>query len=468
MKKKYELSVRLTKEPFHKDPQGSVFVNSHIMEEYVDLTGFNVVHTGIDTLKQKFKGQLDESLVMRWLRMVKDNRSNEIQFINHTFWLSYAPHGSGYRLMIKNKSLGIHSFIGGFHSRDWVKDGIAKIEFSPNLILEHGLSNCHTISEQLADEVFLNTFEFSGVESHFCVDVQGWKPEQQFLENVTTYSKIKRAWNDTDISIDHLGSVAQKFADSQSFLIGQSGSNQLAVYNKTADAKAKGKTTFWRTVYQDHPLFDKDQDVYRVELRMHDSVIKHLGAVPVNDQGLYVDVFGDPLEDQSKPHYENAQILSIADLIPHVRSLWQHGLLNLFRYHYENSNVVRPEWQFLIESVAFYSHDSNEFFYKRVENMVKDDSISRNITQALGHLTSAFAKANIPDDQAIEALKKLPVYQLINEHYHNSGMSEDWWQFEFLKKLEEKRGMFAYQHENPFKHLKGYKDVGGHFGKVPF
>ncbi|MDR9499796.1 MAG: hypothetical protein RI556_11520 [Hydrogenovibrio sp.] len=419
------------------DEQGSLFSNEREISR--DMSGLNVVHCGVDTLKQKISGHMDEMAVKWLMTELGENHRTVVDFLGSDYDFSKAPRVSGYRYMLKNNSLGVHFFFGSFHKKEWTQDAIAKIELSPQTIYEHGLENCYYICENLADALF-SDWTFNGVEAHICADLQGWQPEHDFLENIRTTSRIKRAFDSQSFVAADLKDVAVRYDQAQSFLIGKSGRSQLAVYNKTAEAKKTGKIGWWDLVYQEHPLYDPEQDVYRVEVRLHDSVTKNLG---------------DP---NTEKRYEIKDIAILAD---HLQSLWKYGLFKLFRYHYSNSDIVRPEWQFLAESVNFNIFTKNEFFYKRVEAEVKDESIQFNIQQGLGHFASAFAKANIPDDQAITALKKLPVYKHICWYFEEKGMSEDWWHNEFIIKLQEKKRKFAHLQNNPFKNFTNYRDVGG-------
>jgi hypothetical protein len=444
MYSKLNLSTRLNALSGLEDSQGSLFVND-VDFEGRSLEGFNVLHFGFDTIKQKFKGILSENLIKPWLQRLEGNFKIEVDFFNHIFQFSKAPRASGFRYLLQNKSLGIHLFFGSFHKVEWFKDGIAKAEFSPQLIHEHGLENLYYIAQNLADLLFVSGWFWNGVESHICADVQGWKPEQEFLENITTTSQVKRAFNTSHLVAADLSEMAVRYANSESFLIGKAGRSQLAAYNKTAESKVTGKYSWWLEVYKEHPLFDESKDVFRIELRLHDSVLKNLGNPETG---------------------ENYGIVHLMQLADHVHSLWRYGLFKLFRYHYTESDVVRPEWQFLAESVQFDVFTENEFFYKRVESEIIDDTIQKNLEQAIGHLASAFAKANIPDDTALKSLRRLPIYKHLCFLYEEKGMSAEFWESEFIKKLQERKRKFSYMQNNPFRHVPNYRDKGGSNAQV--
>ncbi|GKT13064.1 MAG: hypothetical protein ISEC1_P2062 [Thiomicrorhabdus sp.] len=427
-----KLSKRFDLQTRKESSQGSVFINQNNIN--ADLSAFNIVHAGIDTLKQKVIGTLDNDVVNRLFSKLVCNHKAKVKLDGYRFNLTRAPFKSGYRYMFYNKSLGFHIFIGSFHSREWMDDCISKFELSPQVIHEHGLNNIHFIVKSIFNAIYRD-FEYTGVEAHFAVDVQGWKPEQEFMENLTTMSRIKRCHNTSQMVATDLQTVAVRYAKSESFLIGKSGNAQLAVYNKTEESKITGKESWWNLVYSQNSKFKSNQDVYRIEVRMHDSLLKRLG---------------DPSGDASH------EIKSIFQLIPHQNSLWKYGLYRLFRYHYPSSKVVRPEWQCLVEDVVFDNIQSNEFFYKRVSHKIVDSTIKRNLVQISGHLTSAYAKANISNEDALESLKSLPIYKHLDYMHADKIRTTEQWQQMFIESLEEKRERFVLPDINPFTGVDGY------------
>lgn len=445
MFKNLKLSKRLNLTSGEFDNQGSLFVNDY-HPTGLDISGFNVLHFGIDTLKQKYRGDLDDFQVRAWLHHLQTNHSIEVDFIGHTFRFSKAPRVSGYRYMLVNKSLGIHLFFGSFHSTEWLLDAIAKVEFSPQIIYEHGMVNIYYICQHIADSLFIDGWSWAGVEGHIACDVQGWQPEQTFLENITTYSKIKRCFNTSNLVGTDLSTVAVRYGNSESFLIGKAGRSQLAVYNKLEEAKQSGKLNWWKSVYEQHPLFNPDLPIFRIELRLHDSVVKNLGNPETG---------------------ENYLIHHVLNFDDHVQGLWRYGLFKLFRYHYEGSDLVRPEWQFLVESLVYDRDKPNDFFYKRVEAEIIDNTIQKNLEQAMGHLTSAFAKANIPDDQALTSLRRLPLYKHLCFMFEDKGMSKDTWEQQFLINLKARKMKFAHMIHNPFRHIPNYEDKGLSYAEAP-
>jgi len=426
LSKRFDLTTR------KESKNGSIFINQNNIN--ADLSAFNIVHAGIDTLKQKVIGTLDSDLVFGWMLLMDGNYKIKVKLDGYRLTLKRAPHGSGYRYMLFSKSLGFHIFIGSFHSRKWEEDCISKFELSPQVIHEHGLYNIHFIVKSIFQKLYLD-FEYTGVEAHFAVDVQGWKPEQEFMENLTTMSRIKRCHNTSQMVATDLQTVAVRYAKSESFLIGKSGNAQAAIYNKTEEIKITGKESWWNLVYSQNPKFKPNKDVYRVEIRLHDSLIKRLG---------------DPSGDTSHG------ILSIVDLVPHQNDLWKYGLYRLFRYHYPSSKVVRPEWQCLVEDVVFDNVNSNEFFYKRVSHKVVDSTIKRNLVQISGHLTSAYAKANVSNEDALSSLRSLPVYKYIDNMHADNIRSTQQWEQMFIDSLEEKRERFVLPDINPFTKVDGY------------
>jgi hypothetical protein len=337
-----------------KPAEGGLWFNNEI--ERKDMRNFEILHSGVDTLEQKYQGEfivsaLDELVFDTWTNpmtgMVIRNQLDYPQknvVINGVKLRLSKANGkeSGYRYQLVNRSVGVYIFFGYFHDKDWVNNGGMKVKLSPQLIFKEGVQRSGHIADEFAASL-MSSFEHSGVDVHMCMDVQGWAPEVEFMHNVTTRTRVKRAIPSagsltgsidlTSIALD-AHECGVRYDQEKSFLFGRRGSGQLAIYSKMDEAKKGGKVKFWDDVYKSHMGYKSEQDVFRVEVRLPASVTSKLGSPAKGGAG------------------ESYQILSIHDLPEHIPALWRYGLLQLFRYHYPESKVVRPEWQFLAVSAA--------------------------------------------------------------------------------------------------------------------
>nr|BDD44858.1 hypothetical protein 12 [Piscirickettsiaceae bacterium] len=477
MSRKYKLSERQAQQTvenkgeivrtnqFKKHPHGLYFFNEH---ERADLTNFEILHTGIDTLEQKYNGVMNQQLMEQWLfnvvqtelgkRLIPIDYPKKTVVLNKIkMRLSRAPAKSGYRYQLQNNSYGIIIFFGHFHNKEWLTEGSIKIRLSPQFIYREGVEKSAYICDEFAD-LLLHERVYNGVSSHMCMDVQGWQPEVDFLHNVKTRTRVKRALpsagsidghvNLSSPQLDH-ENIAVRYDREMSFLLGKSNSGQMAIYSKLEEAKKSNKFEFWETVYRQNLQYDETKDVFRIEGRLPASVLSKLGEPEKGGTG------------------ECYNIQSIHDLIPHIPALWRYCLYDLFRYQYPDSNVVRPEWQFLAEA-PFMDLQDSEYKYQRVKVTQTGSDSDRNISQLLGHLAAYCAKEDVSNEQIEQLIYNFPQRNVINKYFRNKGLNQEQWIAEFIEKVEDKRLDLAPVYESPFKNVKGYNPPNNDPDKVPF
>lgn len=452
---KYKLSQRYNVDTNQPEQFGDAFIND---VESIDMSNFTVVHSGFDTLEQKYHGYFNQNNLDQWLMhriyteqlVMKMNLDEEIYLDERKFKLTKAPLKSGYRFMLRSKS-GITVFFADLYTTDWRSKGTAKIRFSPQFIKEHGDKNVSKISDHLAAILFVQ-FEYAGVSADMCNDVQGWRPQNDFLELIRTQSRVKRSFDSIGSQEGHIeltldaSDIAVRYDLSESFLIGKKGSSQLACYNKLKEAKKTRKLGWWLSVYEENLLFDPDQDVFRIESRLPSNVLKNLGTI----EG------------------ENLQILSIDQVIEHANSLWVYSLYKLFRYQFRDTTQVHPVWQYIAEH-GITENQTNQFFYKRVVNKVKTDDPGHNITMGLAHLATGFAKEGYSVHQAEVEIRKLTYFEVINHYYKQKGIRQQQWLGEWLNKYKEKLEYYSPITVNEWATVPGYDDSGRfEHGQIPF
>lgn len=123
--------------------------------------------------------------------------------------------------------------------------------------------------------------EPAGCAIHLALDLQGWQPPRDFMDRFVTRSKRVTKLNGVSDFEITTGEIAAQYAYGQSYLFGTAGALQCALYNKTRQAHSRDKLHFWEGIWKqatgDDPLdepYDPDQDVWRIEMRFHQSVLR--------------------------------------------------------------------------------------------------------------------------------------------------------------------------------------------------
>lgn len=126
------------------------------------------------------------------------------------------------------------------------------------------------------------------------LDLQGWQPPADLVARMHC-----RARNHRDVSGINSIEWAMKssvYGRGETSMFGSANGVQLCIYNKTEQAKATDKLDYWQSVWMrsDDPFgaecldnCNPDQDVWRIELRYHHSVIQQFvsGLYPAEHRG---------------------------------------------------------------------------------------------------------------------------------------------------------------------------------------
>lgn len=394
---------------------GEEYINGGIFSNHVgkmeDLSGVHVVHTGVDTIKQRYNGTLKFSFVKDVDMHLSGGFEPIYELGGHKFLLRRGNVNTRYKYQLHARALGVLIHFGDFQLKDEYicepEKGRVKYEISPNFIYDNGLEAVSNFISHF-NQLMMHGFEASGVDVHLCVDIQGWKPDLDIIENMTTFVRKKPA---VYYGIDSLefeyDSSAVSYGQIDTLTWGSASSSQLSIYNKTKESQVKGKSKFWEFVHQNHNVaYDSKQETYRIELRLPSSVVKN----------IVKKVDGTRLD-----------ILDIETLEQHINQLWVYGLSRLFRYDYATSKskkkTIRPIWQFLLDDVRF-----NDIYtpceFKR-DYVLVDDSIDKNIMLLMGNLTSSLAKAGYSEEEVVSTIKKMSIYrQILNYAESKKGLSE--------------------------------------------
>ncbi|MDH0624878.1 hypothetical protein N5E31_09620, partial [Pseudomonas chengduensis] len=206
------------------------------------------------------------------------------------------------------------------------------------------------------------------------------------------------------------------YGKGQSYLFGSAGGVQLGIYNKTEQARAIDKLDYWEGVWRRRDSFDEadpdnynpEQDVWRVELRYHHSVIQQFASGSFDLQTSQI-----------------IETNSYAAFAPHLDGLWRYGLRQFKLL--ARPGYFEPIWTLIRDDVRVdLPVDSlvDETEYKRQYKTSRGFS-GKNVELFLGNFVSLLARERVGARRAFHRLKDWECWPVIRDHYAAKGMDED-------------------------------------------
>lgn len=415
------------------DPRGNLFL-SH--KGQVDLTPMQILLTSVDTVRQLYLGTLDQDK----LNKVIDCYNSHEHYI-HSDGTIYAVGGAmagGYKYRLQNNELGVIILMKHkFHEPD-SKASHIKIEASPKLIQSKDPLELQQYLDSIA-AFWLNNPEPAGCAVHMAADVQGWQPREDFLSRFVCRSKrITNSSGISDFSVE-TGEIASVYGRGQSMLFGTARGLQCAIYNKTREALARDKLDFWETLWNRQggedpysPAYDKNEPVWRIEVRFHQSVIREYAQGTLDKTGRYDWLNVKTGELVGTSH----ELLRFIDIVPHLSGLWRHATM-CFRLDTTKGQLIDPAWQKLNDDCTFFDTE-HQLDYRRIRKTPGQGS-EKNIALALGNLISIYARQRFTENNALHCLEKSGIWGEICAYYRRRGLEPEGIKELVRKKLIERR-----------------------------
>jgi len=349
------------------DPQRPEFIEC-------DYSGFSVLHSGVDTFKQLFRGVLNPDLLAiveghysldaRWPLVIKD----------YEFMVSKSASASGFQWILKNLDLGVICLLKSFYAEADKEGTHFKIEYSPHFLLCRDPFEVDKTSIDLAS-IFMREFLFSDVSVHIAVDFKGFDIPDNLEKDLRTKAKRNFSYSGIqEFDVDFNG-VALRYGSNESYTFGSPGSLQMCLYDKSKEADKRDKLAFWVSQWSQVPSvadpflseFKEGDRVKRLEARFHHSVIRQFCK---GTKGMECTTF--------------------QQLVPHLTGLFRYFLDN-FRLHF-NKNFIHPIWQYLMTDLTIYG-PANPFIYQRSYKS-ESGSSRRNVAFWLGNALRLFVRQN--------------------------------------------------------------------------
>lgn len=404
-----------------EDAKGLFFFDNDLAT-FTNLSGVRLLRCGVDTVRQLYRGMVRPEVLE-----IFEGKPGVVTFAGFRFHASRVGRDSGYQFKLQNSDLGLILLIKNFNVKPDSIGSHLKIEVSPHAIDGRDPARLQEQMDFIAGNV-LACVERNQCAVHLALDFQGWAPSADFVARLHCKAQAQRRFD--GVQSFEWADKAAVYGRGQSFLFGSPGGVQLAVYNKTAQAKAIDKLDYWQSVWRrtDNPFdaddcanYDAEAPVWRIELRYHHSVVQQFAH-----------------GSASLATGECINTTSFAEIAPHLDGLWRYGLEN-FRL-LSRPGVFDPFWTLIRQDVRVCVEvDSllDQTHYKRHYKTAKGFS-GKAIDLVMGGLVSLLARQGVDAKKGFKAIRQLPVWPTIKEYYHDRGMSNKDILEQVTKRLEER------------------------------
>ena len=374
---------------------------------------FQIVGTYVDTLRQLFKGKMNLDFITDCEHSI-DLGEKFYQFLGLDWIIGKSSKSSGYQFRLQNNQLGVIIFFKMFHSKAETDSSHLKIECSPWFLDNRSPKKVDEFLAKIASKILVCP-EAHYPAIHLAVDMQGWKPDNNLSDRMLCRSRRVAQYNGIDKAEYNVSEVSCVYDRSQSFKFGAAGAVQLAIYNKTIQARTVDKFDYMEHKWHESTKtkdgtsgYEPEQDVFRVEVRFHHSVIQQFALGTCNTETGEIGV----------------KMNTYSDIVSHIQALWKYGLKS-FKLKY-NSNYIDPIWTILQDDIVLKFPESSyadNLHYKRYYK--KPTSFSgKNYQLVLGNFLSSCARRSLDFKIVLKELQGMTIWQDIALHYEKKHTTE--------------------------------------------
>lgn len=398
---------RLNKQTAEDDVRGRLFVDPSTCK-LTDLSGVRLLRCGVDTVRQLYRGMIRLGVLALF-----EKTGTIVEFAGQRWHTGRVGRDSGYQFKLQNADLGFVLLIKNFNSKADSIGPHLKIEVSPHAIDSLSPDRLQARMDYYASEI-LEHVEVNQCAVHLALDLQGWQPPADLVARMHC-----RARNHRDVSGINSIEWAMKssvYGRGETSMFGSASGVQLCIYNKTEQAKATDKLDYWQSVWRrnDDPFdaecldnYNPDQDVWRIELRYHHSVIQQFasGSTQVST-GQLIDT------------------RTFEAFCPHLDGLWRYGLQQF-------KLLTRPGcydafWTLIRDDVRVelpVESLMDDTEYKRYYKTAAGFS-GKNVELFVGNFVSLLARERVGATKAFDRLREWECWPVIRDHYAAKDMGE--------------------------------------------
>jgi len=390
---------------------------------FIDLSDVRLLRCGVDTVRQLYRGMIRPEIMALF-----EVPGSLVDFAGQRWHSGRVGRDSGYQYKLQNADLGIILLVKNFNAK---LDSIGphlKIEVSPHAIDAFSPERLQARLDYYADAVMTH-LDINQCAVHLALDLQGWTPPADLVARMHCKARTHR-----DISGINEISWATKssvYGRGETSMFGSAGGVQLAIYNKTEQARATDKLDYWESVWKRRDSFDESdpdnynpaQDVWRVELRYHHSIIQQFASGSLDLKT------GEAIDTRS-----------FAAFSGHLDGLWRYGL-GQFKL-LARPGYFAPIWTLIRDDVRVdLPVDSllDDTEYKRYYKTSRGFS-GKNVELFLGNFVSLLARERVGAKKAFDTLQQWECWTVIRDHYAAKDMSE-YDLYKHIKALLEERNV---------------------------
>lgn len=388
------------------DPQGRIFVDPK-SGQITDLSGVKILHCGVDTVRQLYRGRIQAGVLDLF------QIPGIVRFAGYTWHAGRVGRDSGYQYKLQNSDLGLILLIKNFNVADGEQGPHLKIEVSPHLLMATSPADLQDMMDSIAIQVLFDA-EPNQCAVHIALDVQGWTPPADTVTRMHCRSRKVRDISGLDSIEWH--AKASVYGRGETYMFGSANSLQLALYNKTLQARTIDKLDFWQNVWRqtDNPFdehdssnYDSEQTVTRLEARFHHSVIQQFS------QGSYDVQTGEVIDTRT-----------YAELIPHLKALFRYAL-NQFKL-LSRPGVYCAAWRLFhddAEVIGGADSLAGVVEYRRAYKTAGGFT-GKNVDLFLGNMISLAARERLGSKKVFDQLKESALWTVVLGHFENKGKTE--------------------------------------------
>lgn len=374
---------------------------------FIDLSDVRLLRCGVDTVRQLYQGMVRPEIMALF-----EVPGTIVDFAGQRWHSGRVGRDSGYQYKLQNADLGLILLVKNFNKKLDVIGPHLKIEVSPHAI-DNLSPECLQARMDYYAHQLLSHVEVNQCAVHLALDLQGWTPPVDLVAQMHCKARMHR-----DISgINEIkwATKSSVYGRGETSMFGSANGVQLCIYNKTEQARATDKLDYWESVWKRRDSFDAvdpdnynpDQDVWRIELRYHHSIIQQFASGSVDLQtAAFIETH------------------TFADFSAHLDGLWRYGL-GQFKL-LARPGYFQPIWTLIREDVRVdLPVDSllDETEYKRYYKTSRGFS-GKNVELFLGNFVSLLARERVGAKKAFDRLQDWECWPVIRDHYAAKEMTE--------------------------------------------
>ncbi|SFA71385.1 hypothetical protein [Azotobacter beijerinckii] len=383
-----------------------VFVDPQTLVQ-TDLSHVRLLRCAVDTVRQLYRGRPRSEVLDLF------ESSGLVEFAGYQWHAGRVGRDSGYQFKLQNADLGLIALVKNHNVKADSVGAHLKFEVSPHLIDNRSPKQLQELLDGLAVQL-LTQCEANQCAVHLALDVQGWYPPADLVARMHCRARAQRDFSGVErIEYDERAAV---YGRGKSFLFGSASGMQLAIYDKTAQARAIDKLDYWESVWRrtDNPFDESDPfnydpavPVWRIELRFHHGVVQQFadGSADIRT-GAMIDT------------------RTFAELSAHLQGLWQYGLQAfklLVRPGMYDAfwTLIRSDVRVFVEAASLVEDTDYRRHYKTSRGFS-----GKNVELFLGNFVSLLVRERVGAQRAFERLQDWECWSVIRDHYAAKGKSE--------------------------------------------